>query len=309
MSKLIRGVTVRAPATTANMGPGFDSMGMALDIFNTISVGLANEMSISITGQGEGVLSRDADNMVHRGFAAVFQALGKRVPSIALRCHNEIPLRRGLGSSAAAVAGGMVAANVMSNEALPLEELLRLADGIEGHPDNVAPALFGGCQIVIREGPRLVSSSLPIDPGLRAVLLIPDFEIPTDKAREVLPSTVPITDAVYNIGRAALLAVSLATGDARNLRLATQDTLHQPAREPLFPAMKGIFKAALESGACGVFLSGSGSTVLALAVDDVDRVAKAMLDEAKRQGLQGTTRIARPWPQGVSVMETITDED
>ena len=309
MSKLIRGVTVRAPATTANMGPGFDSMGMALDIFNTISVVLANEMSISITSQGEGVLSRDADNMVHRGFAAVFQALGKRVPSIALRCHNEIPLRRGLGSSAAAVAGGMVAANVMSDEALPLAELLRLADGIEGHPDNVVPALFGGCQIVIREGPRLVSSSLPIDPGLRAVLLIPDFEIPTDKAREVLPSTVPITDAVYNIGRAALLAVSLATGDARNLRLATQDTLHQPAREPLFPAMKGIFKAALESGACGVFLSGSGSTILALAVDDVDRVAKAMLDEAKRQGLQGTTRIARPWPQGVSVMETITDED
>ena len=125
----------------------------------------------------------------------------------------------------------------------------------------------------------------------------------------MLPSTVPITDAVYNIGRAALLAVSLATGDARSLRLATQDTLHQPAREPLFPAMKGIFKAALESGACGVFLSGSGSTVLALAVDDVDRVAKAMLDEAKRQGLQGTTRITRPWPQGVSVMETITDED
>lgn len=308
MSKRIVKITVRAPATTANMGPGFDSMGMALDIFNTISVRLADNFSISITGQGEAVLSHGTENMVYRGFAAVFEKQGAQVPTVCLTCHNEIPLRRGLGSSAAAVAGGMVAANVMSGDGLSAEELLSLADGIEGHPDNVAAALFGGCQIVVREGDRLTSISSPLKDGLTAVLLIPDFEIPTDRARAVLPENVGIGDAVFNIGRAALLSMALATGNTQALKLATQDALHQPHREPLFPAMKGIFRAALDAGAYGVFLSGSGSTILALVDANEERIAQAMLNEANRWGVQGVTRIAYPSLTGVSVLEADTGE-
>ena len=240
--------------------------------------------------------------MVYRGVAAVYSAAGAELPPLAVACHNEIPLRRGLGSSAAAIAGGMVAANLILGGPLPLEELLRLADAIEGHPDNVAPALFGGCQIVIREGERLISVPCPVDEGLSAVLLVPDVEIPTDKARAVMPKQIPMQDAVHNIGRAALLALALSRGDAKYLALATQDVLHQPYRAPLFPPMTGIFDAAMDAGARGVFLSGSGSTILALAESRLDTIAEAMLLEAVRQGVSASTRITRPSAAGVSVV-------
>ena len=302
MTGALNKITVRAPATTANMGPGFDSMGMALELFNTISMERSDRFSISITGNGAGELSTGPDNMVYRGVAAVYDSFGMRPPALALSCHNEIPLRRGLGSSAAAISGGMTAANLLLGSPLPLEDLLHLADEIEGHPDNVAPALFGGCQVVIREGDRLVSVRCPVDRKLSAVLLVPDVEIPTDEARAVMPRTVPMQDAVHNIGRAALLALALSRGDAGNLALATQDVLHQPYRAPLFPPMTHIFTAALEAGACGVFLSGSGSTILALAESGQDAVARAMLREAEKRGVKATTHVTRPSAEGVSVV-------
>ena len=302
MNESLNKITVRAPATTANMGPGFDSLGMALEVFNTISIERSDQFSIRITGNGAGELSTGPDNMVYRGVAAVYSAAGAELPPLAVACHNEIPLRRGLGSSAAAIAGGMVAANLILGGPLPLEELLRLADAIEGHPDNVAPALFGGCQIVIRQGERLISVPCPVDEGLSAVLLVPDVEIPTDKARAVMPKQIPMQDAVHNIGRAALLALALSRGDAKYLALATQDVLHQPYRAPLFPPMTGIFGAAMDAGARGVFLSGSGSTILALAESRLDTIAEAMLQEATRQGVSASTRITRPSAAGVSVV-------
>ncbi len=295
-------ITVRAPATTANMGPGFDSMGMALEVFNTISVERSDRFSIRITGNGARELSTGPDNMVYRGVAAVYDALSSGPPPLAVACHNEIPLRRGLGSSAAAIAGGMVAANLLLGERLPMEEMLRLADAIEGHPDNVAPALFGGCQIVIRDGDRLVSVPCPVDESFSVVLLVPGVEIPTDEARAVMPGSIPMQDAVHNIGRTALLALALSRGDAGALALATQDALHQPYRSPLFPPMTAIFEAAMEAGACGVFLSGSGSTILALAQSGPDAIAEAMLGEATRRGVEAWTRITRPSAAGVSVV-------
>ena len=302
MSGAVDKITVRAPATTANMGPGFDSLGMALELFNTITIERSDRFSIRITGNGERELSTGPDNMVYRGVATVYDYLGSEAPPLAITCHNEIPLRRGLGSSAAAISGGMVAANLLMGGSIPLDELLRLADAIEGHPDNVAPALFGGCQIVIRNGKRLVSVPCPVDKKFRAVLLIPDVEIPTDEARAVMPKSIPMQDAVHNIGRAALLALSLSRGDARNLALAIQDVLHQPYRSPLFPPMTGIFHAALKAGACGVFLSGSGSTILAMADSNEESIADAMLEEARKQGVKATTHITRPSASGVSVV-------
>ena len=302
MNGALHKITVRAPATTANMGPGFDSMGMALELFNTISIEPSDRFSIRITGNGSRELSKDPDNMVYRGVAAVYDYLGSEPPPLAIICHNEIPLRRGLGSSAAAISGGMVAANLLTGGSVPEGELLRLADAIEGHPDNVAPALFGGCQIVIREGDRLVSVSCPVDESLSVVLLVPDVEIPTDEARAVMPKDIPMQDAVHNIGRAALLALSLSRGDAGHLALATQDVLHQPYRSSLFPPMTGIFDVAMEAGACGVFLSGSGSTILALAESNEESIAEAMSREAIRQGVGATTHVTRPSATGVSIV-------
>ena len=302
MSSALNRITVRAPATTANMGPGFDSLGMALEIHNTITLELSHQFSIRITGNGAGELSAGPDNMVYRGIAAVYEAAGSKPPALAVTCHNEIPLRRGLGSSAAAISGGMVAANTLLGCPLPLEELLRLADAIEGHPDNVAPALFGGCQIVIRDGRSLHSVSCPVHQGIHAVLLVPEVEIPTDEARRVMPERIPMQDAVHNIGRAALLALSLSLGDTERLALATRDALHQPYRAPLFPPMTGIFGAAIEAGACGAFLSGSGSTILALSDSNEESIAAAMLEEASKQGVGAYTRITRPSPVGVSVV-------
>ena len=302
MNGALHKITVRAPATTANMGPGFDSMGMALELFNTISIEPSDRFSIRITGNGSRELSKGPDNMVYHGVAAVYDYLGSEPPPLAVSCHNEIPLRRGLGSSAAAISGGMVAANLLTGGSVPEGELLRLADAIEGHPDNVAPALFGGCQIVIREGDRLVSVSCPVDESLSVVLLVPDVEIPTDEARAVMPKDVPMQDAVHNIGRAALLALSLSRGDAGHLALATQDMLHQPYRSSLFPPMTGIFDVAMEAGACGVFLSGSGSTILALAESNEEYIAEAMSREATRQGVSARTHVTRPSATGVSIV-------
>ena len=295
-------ITVRAPATTANMGPGFDSLGMALELFNTISIERSDRFSIRITGNGARELSTGPDNMVYRGVAAVYDYLGSEPPSLAVTCHNEIPLRRGLGSSAAAISGGMVAANLLTGASIPTEELLRLADAIEGHPDNVAPALFGGCQVVIRSGDRLLSVPCPVDEKFRAVLLVPNVEIPTDEARAVMPKSVPMQDAVHNIGRAALLALALSRGDAPFLALATQDVLHQPYRSTLFPPMSGIFDAAMQAGARGVFLSGSGSTILALADSNEESIADAMLQEARKWGVKAATHVTRPSAAGVSIV-------
>ena len=302
MSASLDSITVRAPATTANMGPGFDSLGMALELYNTISIQRSDRFSIRITGNGARELSTSPDNMVYRGVTAVYDYLGSEPPPLAVKCHNEIPVRRGLGSSAAAIAGGMVAANLLTGGDVPGNELLRLADAIEGHPDNVAPALFGGCQVVIREGDHLTSTPCPVDEKFSVVLLVPDVEIPTDEARAVMPEGVPVQDAVHNIGRAALLALSLSRGDADSLKLATQDALHQPYRSPLFPPMTSIFEAALEAGACGVFLSGSGSTILALAEHNEEFIAKAMTKEASRHSVSATTHVTRPSVGGVSVV-------
>ncbi|MDP2952053.1 MAG: homoserine kinase, partial [Chloroflexota bacterium] len=212
-----------------------------------------------------------------------------------------IPLRRGLGSSAAAVVGGLMAGQELLGRPLSPQQLLGLATELEGHPDNVAPALMGGCQVVVG-GSEIVSAPVPLPRGLVAALFIPDFEIPTREARAVLPQQVSRADAVYNVGRAALLVAALATGQLGYLRIATQDRLHQPARQALFPAMERVFQAALEAGALGVFLSGSGSTILALVKGRASPVAQAMARAAREAGVKGRTKIARPSLQGAAVV-------
>ncbi len=296
-------VTVRVPATAANLGPGFDCLGMALNIYNTVTITRSHRFSIATSGEGKGVLSSGKDNLVYEAMARLFSRAGHPVPALEINCCNEISIARGLGSSTAAIVAGLVAANSLIGGVMSGEELLQLGTEIEGHPDNLAPALFGGCQVVVVDDARLVLERIPVQQNWTFVLFIPDFEISTKESRAVLPRQIAREDAVYNIGRVALLTRALITGQAGSLKVATQDRLHQPQRQALFPAMGDIFAAALSAGADGVFLSGSGSTIMALVRGEFDAVGRAMLAVGKQAGIKGKINITGLNETGAQVLE------
>ena len=284
------------------MGPGFDCLGMALDIWNTLDLE-TGESGIEITGEGSDLLPRDASNMVHDAVSRVYREIGRSVPSFRIVCHNEVPLARGLGSSSAALVGGLLAGNAVCGDPLSRSDLLDIAADVEGHPDNVAPALLGGCQIAVSHDGRVVTAPVPVPDGLAAVLFVPTEPLHTNEARAILDANVPRTDAVFNIGRAALLVQALATGDLARLDVATDDRLHQPARQAMFPAMPNLFRAALGAGALGVFLSGAGPTVLALARDREFTIGYEMADAAAKSGIDGQVKITRLTQRGAHVVE------
>ena len=294
---------VRVPATTANLGPGFDCLGMALDVWNTVRLETGGT-GVTVSGEGDGSLSLGRDNLVYQAAESLFRAIGKPVPRLSLTCENAVPLGRGLGSSSAAAVGGLVAANALCESPLSDDEVLALAVEIEGHPDNVTPALLGGCRIVVADGDELVTAPVPLARDLYAVLFVPAQQMPTQQARGLLSSTVSRADAVFNMGRAALLVNALSTGDISLLRTATQDRLHQPARGVLFPAMARIIRAALDAGAAGAFLSGAGSTILALTEDREMTVGYEMADMADKAGVPGEVKVTKVSPQGAHVMSS-----
>ena len=306
-------ICVKAPATTANLGPGFDCLGMALDLWNTLEVTPGEVIPVAalpgdghlveITGHGAEELAADSSNLIYRSMGFLFQEAGLELPTVSLRCHNEIPLARGLGSSAAAIAAGLVAANALSGGAFAAKELLEMAATLEGHPDNVAAAVLGGLQLVLSDERQLYTASIATPPELQLVLFVPEVRIATEDARAVLPSQISVADAVHNTSRIALLVAGMATNHPEYLRLATEDRLHQPYRQPLFPAMKVIFAAARDAGALGVFLSGSGSTVLALTQGREMTVAYEMAEAARQANVAGEVKITRPTMQGAHLVE------
>lgn len=290
-------VTVRVPATTANLGPGFDCLGMALDIWNSIDVQIGPP-AFEIVGEGEETLPRGPENLVARAFRAAFEETGLPAPEVRISCRNHIPLDRGLGSSSAAVVGGLVASNELAGSPLDSARLLDLAESFEGHPDNAAAALLGGCRIVVRGEDGLIAAPVPVPERIRAVLFIPDVPMPTERARRVLSDSVSRGDAVFNMGRAALLVRAFATGDTAHLATATQDRLHQPERRAIFPAMSNIIRAAVGAGALGAFLSGAGSSVVALAEERELTIGYEMADAASKSGISGAVRVVRPSARG-----------
>ena len=294
-------VEVKVPATTANLGPGFDCLGMALDLWAMVRLA-PGDPQVVIEGEGAGSLTRGQDNLVHRAVARLFQEAGTTLPDLALHCHNGIPLGRGLGSSAAAVVGGLLAGNALLGGPCSPEELRRMAVSMEGHPDNVAPALLGGCQIVAMEEDEVVSVPVALAGGLRAVLFIPEQSTSTALARAILPPQLSREDAVFNLSRTAILVNALATGNYEYLRLATQDRLHQPQRQEIFPATRLLFRAALEAGALGVFLSGAGPTVLALAAGREMTIGYEMAEVAEKAGVAGVVRVVELSAQGAHVV-------
>ena len=215
-------ITVSVPATTANLGPGFDCLGMALDVWNTITF-TTGGTGFSVTGQGADNLPAGQDNFISSAFAVPFEKTGAPVEDVEIVCRNKIPVGRGLGSSSAAVVAGIVAANVLCGSPFTQEELLNMAADVEGHPDNVASAFFGGLQIVVNGSDGIIASAVPLPKGLDAVLFVPDQPVITQEARSLLPPKIDRDDAVFNIGRVGLLINALATGDLSLLRTATED--------------------------------------------------------------------------------------
>ena len=284
-------VTIRVPATSANLGPGFDSLGLALALTQDVTLSLAHQPQ---TQDGLVRLVLDAARSAYR-LARV------EVPELTASGSSTIPIGRGLGASAAARAAGIVGANALMGGALSEEQMLALGAGLEGHADNMAPALFGGLRVVVRDGDRFLHIAAPLAPGLKVVLFIPDFEMPTNESRKLLPAQLSKDDAVYNIGRAALLVTALARGEWSLLDAATQDRLHQPARSRLFTAMPDIFAAAKEAGALCAYLSGGGSTIAAFALDREDAIASAMMGTARARGFAGSTAITSPSDEGATV--------
>ncbi len=280
-------VRVRVPATSANLGPGFDVLGLALSLHNEITLEEHASVSVSIEGEGADSLERGEQNVVVRGARAVYERVRRPFKGIRIACVNRIPTARGLGSSAAAWLGGIVGANALLGAPLDRGALLDLAAASEGHPDNVAAALLGGLTVACwREG-TVVAVSLPVPPEIWWVVLIPEAEGSTAEARAVLPETVSRADAVFNLQRVGLLLAGLREGRLDLLTVGMEDRLHEPHRRRLFPWMERVAAAARSTGAAACVLSGAGPSLLAAVSGDVDRVARAMEAALGESGIRG----------------------
>ena len=300
-----RPFTIAVPATTANLGPGFDCLGLALDIWNTVTVAPGASPSVTVTGEGAGTLPTTTRNLIYRSAVRASRHLGVDLPPLRLAACNAIPLTRGLGSSAAATVAGLMIANHVCGNALDEEGLLALATELEGHPDNAAPVIRGGiCLAVDTPDGHSLLRSLPTPAGLMCALLIPQVTLSTKESRAVLPRRIPRSDAVFNVGRTSLLVRSLLLGEWADLDTATDDRLHQPHRASLLPAMPALFRAARGAGAYGVFLSGAGPSVVAfVSTEAAEGVAAAMQAEAVRQELPASSRVVAISAAGASIVE------
>ncbi|MBI2216772.1 MAG: homoserine kinase [Candidatus Rokubacteria bacterium] len=284
-------VHVRVPATTANLGPGFDALGLALALHNDVIAAEADDVAVTIEGHGAADLPADARNVVVRGMRLAYEAAGRPFRGARVRCANRIPPARGLGSSAAAWVGGLVAANALLGSPLDRETLLTLATRSEGHPDNVAAAICGGLTVSCVTPSGVTAISLPVPPRLTWVTLVPERTSSTAEARAVLPAAVPREDAIFNVQRVALLLASLQTDAPEALRTALDDRLHQPYRLRLFPWMPDVVAAAQKAGALGCVLSGAGPSLLAVVGDDGAKVGRAMESALRQAGIPGTAHV------------------
>ena len=268
-------VTVRVPATSANLGPGFDCLGMALSLYNEIAFETRDE-GLLITGCPAQFAGQD--NLVYRAFSHAARLFGRRMPGLHIHMNSDIPPARGLGSSAACVAAGVLAAGRMLDVPLSAEALLDICAELEGHPDNAAPAVYGGIRVSLLIGNRVLSQPVRPHPALRLLALIPDFPLETKKARQALPEAVSRQDAVFNLSRAALLVKALEAGDFPMLGAACEDRLHQPYRFPLIAGGAGAAALSMKEGADACFISGAGPSLMCFHHDPAfpARVARAL---------------------------------
>lgn len=283
----LRNFTVRAPASTSNLGPGFDAFGLALNLWNEVDFSFdTDKTEVTFEGFGTADALNREDNLILRAFRALCAEHGKEAPSaIRIHCRNRIPLGSGLGSSGASIAIGLVAANEALDLGISQPELVDLGTRLEGHPDNIAAALLGGLTVgaIGDEEEGTLIASYTVDDWNLAVVK-PHITILTEDARRALPKTVSLTDAVYNIQRIPFLLSAMCGGDEATLRFAARDRLHQDYRLPLIPGGRTILDAAEEAGAAAAIISGSGPSLLAFTMGNADPILDAMANACRAAG-------------------------
>jgi len=275
-------IRVTVPASSANLGAGFDALGLALTLYNT--VWMEEAQGCHIESADDSQIPTDESNMIYQAAKLLYRRCGHPFRGLHIRQENNIPMTRGLGSSSACLVAGLLGANTLLGSPLSRADLLDLAAELEGHPDNVAPAMCGGLVTSVMEGGKVHSVSVPVAPNIRFAVFIPAFELSTAKARAALPETVSREDAVYNLSRAALMTASLFSGSLQNLRFGVQDRLHQPYRFPMIEGAEQVFYLSYDLGAYAVCISGAGPSILAI-VDEAQsdrfvREAHARLTQA-----------------------------
>ncbi len=285
-----KSVRLRVPGTSANCGPGFDSLGLACSIYNELELSLLQEQKLIIETEGDGAefIPKDERNIVWKSVQYLLERAEQKqmFPGAIIRMKNSVPLSRGLGSSAAAIVAGLKGANVLIGNRFNRRELLQFATDIEGHPDNVAPAIYGGFTVSIMNRGRAECLSFVPKLRLKLVVAVPEFHLSTRTARKVLPEQVPMQDAIFNIGRASMLVAALLRGNEHFLRHAFDDALHQPYRMQLVPGMKSVFHAARKAGALGAALSGAGPCLIAFVTEAshcAEQVGEAMIAAFRKQ--------------------------
>ncbi|OKH41999.1 homoserine kinase [Calothrix sp. HK-06] len=258
-------VTVTVPATTANLGAGFDCIGAALTLHNEFKFQIVDgETQITITGsEAARVDTIYKDNLLYQAYVKLYEHLGKTPPPVKIEIGLGVPLARGLGSSATAIVGGLVGANILAGQPLTQSQVMELAISMEGHPDNVVPALIGGCRLAATGVDGWEICDIPWHESIVPVVAIPDFELSTKEARRVLPTEISRADAIFNISHLGLLLRGLETGKTSWLQAALQDKLHQPYRKSLINGYDAVSAAAINAGAYGMVISGAGPTLLA----------------------------------------------
>lgn len=289
-------IRIQVPATSANLGSGFDSLGIALDLYN--QVWMEEFDAVDISSKDSVKIPTDETNLIYWAAKSLYDRCGHKLPGLKIIQLNNIPMARGLGSSSACIVAGILGANRLLGGPLSQKELTDLAAEIEGHPDNTTPAIEGGLVASAMEAGRVYSVSVPVSEKIRFVLFIPPFELKTEKARSVLPQQYSRGDAVYNLSRSALMTASLFSGKLENLRVAVQDRIHQPYRAGLIDHLDDVFRMSYELGSLGTYVSGAGPTIISMVASDEAEgfsiLAKARLKEKGIDGWKISTLAADP---------------
>lgn len=299
-------VTVRVPATTANIGPGFDCLGAALTLYNQFKFTINNNSTnIKIIGEESAKINIDKNNLLYKSFVALYEHIEQNPPHVDIEITIGVPLARGLGSSATAIVGGLMAANCLSGNTLDFAEITNMAIAIEGHPDNVVPALMGNCILSVGNDQNWQFVPITWHENVTPIVAIPDFELSTEEARSVLPSKITYADAVFDISRLGLLIKALETNNSDWLKLALNDQLHQPYRKSLIKGYEVVEKEAIANGAYGMVISGAGPTLLALSDKSAaESVSLAMKQAWKTQGVIADVQVLSLNLQGAYVMDS-----
>ncbi len=279
-------IRIQVPATSANLGSGFDSLGIALTMYNQVYMEVCDQIDIS---SNDGVdIPTGESNLIYWSAKHLYEECGKRLPGLRIIQENNIPMTRGLGSSSACIVAGLLGANRFLGAPLSAQDLINLAAKMEGHPDNTTPALMGGLVTSAMDGGRIYSVSVPVAHNIRFGVFIPPFELKTEVARGVLPERYSREDAVYNLSRSALMTSSLFSGSLQNLRVAVQDKLHQPYRKSFIPGLDTVFRLSYELGSYGTYISGAGPTVISITDDKGIGVFKEhALSSLEEKGISG----------------------